>query len=78
MLFSRDFVLNVYVKHNEVVKLGMDYKFTVLNAEASLAVDFMGTDSPADDIYAALSVTKDEEELASVTISDKSENGKGS
>ena len=52
MLFSRDFVLNVYVKHNEVVKLGMDYKFTVLNAEASLAVDFMGTDSPADDIYA--------------------------
>lgn len=78
ILFSRDFVLNVYVKHNEVVKLGMDYKFTVLNAEASLAVDFMGTDSPADDIYAALSVTKDEEELASVTISDKSENGKGS
>ena len=56
----------------------MDYKFTVLNAEASLAVDFMGTDSPADDIYAVLSVTKDEEELASVTISDKSENGKGS
>ncbi len=78
MMFSRDFVVNVYVKKNQLARISMDYKFTALGGTASVVWDFMGEENPADDVYFCVSVKTDDKELGSVSISEKKENTKGS
>ena len=73
MMFSKDFVVNIYVKKNQLARISMDYKFT-----ASVVWDYMGEEHPADDVYFCASVKKDEKELGSVSFSKKKENTKDS
>ena len=78
MMFSKDFVVNIYVKKNQLARISMDYKFTALGGTASVVWDYMGEEHPADDVYFCASVKKDEKELGSVSFSKKKENTKGS
>ena len=51
MMFSKDFVVNIYVKKNQLARISMDYKFTALGGTASVVWDYMGEEHPADDVY---------------------------
>ena len=73
MVFSRDFVLNVYVKNKNVVKITMDYRFAALGAEVSLAADYMGKDEPASDMAIVATVSAEGETQGTFTFTKKTE-----
>lgn len=76
MVFSRDFVLNVYVKNKNVVKITMDYRFAALGAEVSLAADYMGEDEPASDMAIVATVSAEGETQGTFTFTKKTEDSK--
>lgn len=76
MIFSRDFVLNVYVKDKNVVKISMDYRFAALGAETSLVADYMGEDEPASDMAVVVTVSAEGETRGTFTFTKKTEDSK--